>query len=196
MIEKSIDTTRRTLLTTTASVIGVTGAVAMSIPFFKNMLPSERARVGGAAITVDVQKIKIGSQALVNWRGKPVLILRRTVKMLADLKKLDSRLRDPLSETESQQPSYARNLARSIKPEFFICIGFCTHLGCVPKFRPQPAPSDLGPDWLGGYFCPCHGSRFDLAGRVYKGAPAPANLVIPPHRYESVDRVIIGEDHV
>jgi ubiquinol-cytochrome c reductase iron-sulfur subunit len=189
-----IDKSRRTLLTVMLSAIGGIGAVATAVPFIKAMLPSEGTKSTGGPVTVDLKKLEQSKQETVKWRGKPVWILRRTPQMLKNLEKLESRLRDPFSEVESQQPPYAQNLSRSIKPEYFVCIGLCTHLGCVPKYRPDIAPSDLGANWLGGYYCPCHGSMFDLAGHVYKGAPAPTNLVIPPHQYTGENGIIIGID--
>ena len=196
MTSGEMDKSKRKLLTTAASIAGSIGIVATVIPFFKTMLPSERTKVAGSSVTVDLRKLELGKQITQKWRGKPVWILRRTPEMVTNLEKLESQLRDPFSEVESQQPSYAQNLGRSIKPEYFVCIGLCTHLGCVPNFRPDMQPGDLGSGWLGGYFCPCHGSRFDLAGRVYKGVPAPANLVIPPQHYVNENTIIIGEDKV
>jgi ubiquinol-cytochrome c reductase iron-sulfur subunit len=143
---------------------------------------------------VDISKIAEGNQVTVEWRGQPVWVLHRTKEMLANLPRLDSQLSDPDSKVISQQPDYADNPYRSIKPEFLVVIGICTHLGCSPSFRPEIAPGDLGTNWLGGYFCPCHGSRFDLAGRVYKSVPAPTNLVIPPHHYLTDDVIEIGID--
>ena len=191
-----IDKSRRKLLTATMGVIGGIGAVATVVPFIKAMLPSERTKVAGSSVTADLGKLEMEKQVTLKWRGKPIWILRRTPQMLENLDRNDSQLRDPLSKVESQQPSYVQNPARFINPEFFVCIGLCTHLGCVPNFRPDIHPSDLGDNWLGGYFCPCHGSRFDLAGRVYKGVPAPANLVIPPHRYINNNSITIGEDNI
>ena len=194
MTFSEIEKSRRKLLTVIMNAVGGAGALATAIPFIKSMLPSEKTRVGGRAITVDLQRIETGKQETFTWRGKPIWILKRTPRMLAGLEKLEPRLRDPFSKVTSQQPPYAENLTRSIKQEYFVCIGVCTHLGCVPRFRPETGPPDLGSDWPGGYFCPCHGSRFDLAGRVYKGVPAPTNLVIPPHQYAGEHEIIIGED--
>jgi len=194
MSVSEIDKSRRTLLTVMLSAIGGIGAVATAIPFIKALMPSERTKMLGSEVTVDLKKLEPGEQQTVKWRGRPIWILRRTPQMLTNLEKIESRLRDPFSEVESQQPLYAQNSSRSIKPEYFVCIGLCTHLGCVPKYRPDVAPSDLGANWLGGYFCPCHGSQFDLAGRVYKGVPAPTNLVIPPHHYAGDNEIIIGID--
>ena len=185
---------RRRYLIGATGVVGALGLAWAAVPFLKSMLPSERALAVGGPIEVDFSKLEPGSQITVPWRSKPIWILRRTPEMLARLASLDPRLRDPESLVTTQQPEYCRNPARSIKPEYYICIGICTHLGCVPDFRPDIAPVDLGPKWPGGYFCPCHGSRYDLAGRVYKDVPAPTNLVIPPHHYVASTRIILGED--
>jgi ubiquinol-cytochrome c reductase iron-sulfur subunit len=158
------------------------------------MMPSERARAAGAPVEVDVSKVEPGMLLQVEWRGKVCWVLNRTKEMLGTLPELDKMgvLADPKSQVVSQQPSYCQNEYRSIKPEFWIAVGICTHLGCSPTFRPDPKPADLGPDWIGGFFCPCHGSKFDLAGRVYQGAPAPTNLVVPPHKYLSDKLIVIG----
>ncbi len=158
-----------------------------------SMMPSERAKAAGAPVEVDLSKLEPGMLLLVEWRGKVVWILDRTPEMLATLKKLDSQLADPNSD-KPQQPQYAQNETRSIKPAILVVEGVCTHLGCSPIFRKDIAPADLGPDWLGGFFCPCHGSKFDLAGRVYKSVPAPTNLVVPPHMYLSDSLLLIGSD--
>jgi len=158
-----------------------------------SMLPSERAKAAGAPVEVDISKIEPGMILNVEWQGKPVWIVKRTARNLQDLPTLDDGLRDPASETE-QQPDYARNANRSVKPEILVLVGICTHLGCAPSYRPDLAAADLGADWKGGFFCPCHGSTFDLAGRVYQGVPAPLNLQVPPHRYLSDTTIIVGED--
>ena len=157
------------------------------------MMPSERAKAAGAPVEVDISKLEPGMLLLVEWRGKVVWILSRTPEMLASLTTLDSKLSDPNSERE-QQPEYAQNLTRSIRPEILVTTGVCTHLGCSPVYRKEIAPADLGPEWLGGFFCPCHGSKFDLAGRVYKNVPAPTNLLVPPHIYLSENVLLIGSD--
>lgn len=177
-----------------ASWLGIGGIVASAVPFIRALSPSERTRTMGGPVRVPLAEIAPGRQVTVKWRGKPVWVLHRTAGMLSELLGLEPLLRDPASDRASQQPDYARNATRSIAPEYFICVGICTHLGCVPTFRPDVRPRDLGSDWLGGYFCPCHGSRFDLAGRVYKGVPAPTNLVVPPHHYLDDTTVVIGED--
>jgi ubiquinol-cytochrome c reductase iron-sulfur subunit len=158
------------------------------------MLPSARAKAAGAPVHIDISAVELGQRITAEWRGKPIWVVRRTEQMLKDLPTLDDQLRDPDSEVASQQPPYCQNPDRSIKPVYSVLIGICTHLGCSPTFRPDVAPADLGPDWKGGYFCPCHGSRFDLAGRVFKGVPAPLNLVVPPYRYVNDSTIVIGED--
>ena len=182
---------RRRFLITATSMAGGIASIAWATPFMMSMFPSERAKAGGAPVEVDISKLEPGMLLLVEYRGKVVWVLRRTPEMLATLTKLNDILSDPKSEKE-QQPEYAQNLTRSIKPEILVTSGVCTHLGCSPVFRKEIAPADLGPDWLGGFFCPCHGSKFDLAGRVYKNVPAPTNLFIPPHTYLSENILLIG----
>ena len=189
-----VDLGRRRFLTATATVVGGVGVAFVAVPFLKSWSPSERAQAAGAPVEADVSKLEEGAMMTVEWRGKPVWLLKRTKKMLDDLPGLNDQLTDPASAVASQQPAYAQNPHRSIKPDVMVLVGICTHLGCSPTFRPDVAPADLGPDWKGGYFCPCHGSRFDLAGRVYKGVPAPTNLVVPSHRFVSDSRVLIGVD--
>lgn len=186
---------RRFLVTATATIAGA-GAIVGLYPFLASLLPSERAKVSGAPVLVDLNKLEPGQQITVGWRGKPVWILRRTPEMLEQMvtEVHRARLLDPDSSVTTQQPEYAHNPTRSIYQEHLIVIGICTHLGCVPTFRPEFAPTDLGLEWDGGYYCPCHGSRFDLAGRVYKGVPAPTNLVIPPYRYVGESVVEVGVD--
>ena len=186
-------TGRRRFLITATSVAGGIASAAWATPFILSMMPSERAKAAGAPVEVDISKLEPGMLLLVEWRGKVVWILSRTPKMLASLTKLDSKLTDPNSERE-QQPEYAQNLTRSIRPEILVTTGVCTHLGCSPVYRKEIAPADLGPDWLGGFFCPCHGSKFDLAGRVYKNVPAPTNLLVPPHIYLSDNVLLIGSE--
>lgn len=184
---------RRRFLTAATTVVGAVGAGFALVPFISSMEPSAKARAAGAPVRADISKLELGQMIRVKWRGKPVWIVNRTPKMLETLPKLDPLLRDPKS-LEPQQPPYAQNEYRSIKPEYAVLIGICTHLGCSPTYRPDVAPEDLGPEWLGGFFCPCHGSRFDLAGRVFKGVPAPLNLVVPPYRYLSEYEILIGDD--
>ncbi len=188
-----VDTGRRRFLTAATTVVGGVGAAVTLVPFISSFQPSARAQAAGAPVEVDISKIEPGQRLTVEWRGKPVWIVRRTDEMLADLKAVSDKLRDPDS-AKDQQPDYARNDSRAIKPEYLVVVGICTHLGCSPTFRPDVAPTDLGVEWKGGFFCPCHGSKFDLAGRVYEGVPAPLNLVIPPHTYVSDSRVLIGVD--
>lgn len=193
MSTDGVDTSRRRFLTAATSVVGAVGAGAVAVPFISSMLPSARAQAAGAPVEADFSKLEPGSKMTVEWRGKPVWIVRRTEQNLKDLPTLDAGLADPASEVD-QQPGYCQNGNRSVKPEYLITVGICTHLGCSPTFRPEIAPADLGAEWKGGFFCPCHGSRFDLAGRVYQGVPAPTNLVVPPHMYLADTRVLIGND--
>ena len=189
------DPARRRFLTTAATVVGGAGAAAAAVPFIAAMTPSERARAIGAPVEVTIGDLKPGELRRVKWQGKPVWILRRDPQDLATLDTLQNELRDPESE-EAQQPDYARNEYRSIRPEILIVVGLCTHLGCSPTYVParDAVAHGLPSDWPGGFFCPCHGSRFDLAGRVFKGVPAPTNLLVPPHQYLSDTRVLIGDD--
>lgn len=185
---------RRRFLSIATSATGAVGAVAVAIPFLSSWQPSARARALGAPVEVDLSKLEEGSLMRVVWRGKPVSILRRSEDMLERMAGSNAELRDPDSEVLDQQPAYARNPTRSIKPEYLVVISSCTHLGCVPVNRFEVAPADLGEDWVGGFFCPCHGSKFDFAGRVYAGVPAPTNLVVPPYRYLDDTTLLIGED--
>jgi ubiquinol-cytochrome c reductase iron-sulfur subunit len=187
---KAVDRSRRRLLIGTG-VVGGVGAVAAAVPFVMSFWPSARARAAGAPIEVDISKIEPGQKIDVEWRGKVCWLVNRTPAMLESLPKLDARLADPNS-LAPQQPAYCRNQWRSIKQPMWVAVGICTHLGCSPTFRPEIAPADLGPDWLGGFFCPCHQSKFDLAGRVFKGVPAPTNLVIPPYKYLTDTKIVIG----
>jgi len=157
------------------------------------MSPSARAKALGAPVEVDISKMQLGEQLTVKWRGKPVWIVRRTKENISDLPSLDSQVVDPHSDM-AQQPTYCQNEARSIKPEYLVMVGICTHLGCSPTYRPEMAPPDLGPDWKGGWLCPCHGSKYDLAGRVYKNVPAPKNMVVPAHHYVTDTQIVIGVD--
>jgi len=188
-----VDGKRRRMLVGGATVVGGLGALALVTPMLASMSPSERAKAAGAPVEADISKLLPGQLLTVEWRGKPVWIVKRTEQALASLAKVAGELRDPASE-EEQQPVYAQNETRSIKPEILIMVGLCTHLGCSPTYRPDIAPADLGADWQGGFFCPCHGSKFDYAGRVYQGVPAPTNLEVPPHRYLSDALIVIGED--
>jgi ubiquinol-cytochrome c reductase iron-sulfur subunit len=187
------DPQRRTWLLATTAAGGV-AAVATAVPFVSSFAPSERARAMGAAVEVDIGDIAPGGMKTVEWRGKPVWIMRRTPEMLAALRGAEGELADPNSQRD-QQPEYARNATRSVRPELFVAVGICTHLGCSPSTVPAGSGNpSLPADWPGGYFCPCHGSTFDGAGRVYKNKPAPTNLEIPPHQFLSDTRLLIGED--
>ena len=191
-IEEEMNSRRRFLVAATSVGGGIAG-VAVATPFMLSMMPSERAKAAGAPVEVDISRLEEGLLLMVEWRGRVVWILKRTPEMLETLVTLEGELADPNSEKD-QQPDYAKNQARSIKPEILVVVGLCTHLGCSPVFRKDIAPEDLGADWLGGFFCPCHGSKFDLAGRVYKNLPAPTNLVVPPHTYLSDSRLLIGSE--
>lgn len=193
MADDGVDYGRRRLLTAATTVVGGAGVAAVAWPFVASMQPSARAQAAGAPVEVDIGKIEPGQLIRVEWRGKPVWIVHRTQDMLKGLSNVKGKLRDPESEVVSQTPVFAKNEYRSVKPEYLILVGICTHLGCSPTFRPELAPADLGPDWEGGFFCPCHGSTFDISGRVYKNVPAPTNLEVPPHRYLSETRLLIGE---
>ncbi len=184
---------RRRRLVVATSAAGGLAVAATAVPFLASLTPSERAKAVGAPVSADVSTLGPGDMMTMPWRGQPVWILHRTPRMLAGLEKIESDLLDPASE-RPQQPEYCRNQYRSRKPEFLVAVGICTHLGCVPTFRPHVAPPDLGPQWEGGYYCPCHGSRFDLAGRVYQHVPAPLNLVIPPYYYSGTSTVTVGLD--
>ncbi|MBU2887635.1 ubiquinol-cytochrome c reductase iron-sulfur subunit [Gilvimarinus agarilyticus] len=189
-----VNKTRRRVLTGATTVVGAIGAVGAAVPFVGSWNPSAKAKAAGAPVKVNISKIEPGAMITVEWRGKPVYIVRRTQEALTGLEKTADLVSDPSSE-EPQQPEYAQNETRSIKPELLILLGLCTHLGCAPMFRPDVGAQDLGGDkWQGGFFCPCHGSKFDLAGRVFKGVPAPINLEVPPHAYDGDDWVTIGVD--
>ncbi|MGI9309727.1 MAG: ubiquinol-cytochrome c reductase iron-sulfur subunit [Gammaproteobacteria bacterium] len=185
--------TRRHFLTVATSVTGVAGMAAASYPFLASWKPSARAQALGAPVEVDISKLEVGAMMRVQWRGRPVWILHRSDEMLERLEGEKAELADAAS-VQSEQPEYAQNEFRSIKPEILVAVANCTHLGCVPTERFEVAPADLGPDWVGGFFCPCHGSKFDLSGRVFAGVPAPTNLVIPPYRYISDNVIIVGDD--
>jgi ubiquinol-cytochrome c reductase iron-sulfur subunit len=188
-----MDCGRRRLIVATAAVGGV-GAVAALVPFVSSLLPSERAKAAGAPVEVDIGKLEAGQMMTVEWRGKPVWVINRTAEMLGTLPKVDGLVADPKSERD-MQPPYARNEHRSIKKEYMVVIGICTHLGCSPSSKFKAGTEEGMPgDWIGGFLCPCHGSTFDFAGRVYKSKPAPTNLEVPPHVYLSDTRILIGED--
>ena len=189
-----VDTDKRRFLTNATTVVGSIGAIAVTIPFISSLSPSAKARAAGAPVEVDISKLEIGQLLTIEWRGKPVFVFRRSEETLSTLANLKSELRDPHSEELGQQPDYCKNDLRSIREDLMVLVGICTHLGCAPTYRPELAPEDLGPDWQGGFFCPCHGSTFDLAGRVYQSVPAPTNLVVPPHYFINDNKLLIGKE--
>ncbi|BAP13446.1 MAG: ubiquinol-cytochrome c reductase iron-sulfur subunit [Alcanivorax borkumensis] len=189
MSNDGVNSSRRTFLIGLTSAIGAAGAVGVAVPFVKSWQPSAKAKNAGAPVKVDIGRLEAGQRVVEEWRGQPIWVVRRTENMLDTLPQLDEKLRDPASEVD-QQPDYARNEWRSIKKEYLVLVGTCTHLGCSPLFEEQPTV-ELE---FGGFFCPCHGSKFDFAGRVYKGVPAPTNLVVPPHSYLSEAVVIVGSE--
>lgn len=194
MSNDAVNEGRRRFLTAATSVVGAAGAVGVAVPFVGSWNPSAKAKAAGAPVRANISKLEPGQMIVVEWRGKPVYILRRTEENLSALAGMADRLRDPES-VEPQQPEYAKNEGRSIKPEILVLLGLCTHLGCAPMYRPDVGAADLGGDeWEGGFFCPCHGSKFDLAGRVFKGVPAPVNLEVPPYSYETDTVVLVGVD--
>jgi len=195
MSDTPVDPARRSWVMITCGA-GAVGGMAAAVPFVASLTPSDRARAAGAPVEVDIAALKPGEKMVVEWRGKPVWVLRRTPEQLKSLDKTESQVADPKSQrNQYPTPPYAKNQARSIKPDVFVAVGICSHLGCSPsdKFQPGPQPS-LPDDWPGGFLCPCHGSTFDLAGRVYKNKPAPDNLEVPPHMYLSDSKLLIGED--
>lgn len=193
MTNKGVDKSKRQFLTSSLTVVGAVGTGYLAVPFLSQMQPSTKAMAAGVPIEVDISRIETGQLIRVAWRGKPVWILSRTPEVLATLETDTAKLADPHS-VKSEQPESSNNSFRSIKPEIFVAVGLCTHLGCSPTFRPEIAPYDLGENWKGGFFCPCHGSGFDLAGRVFSSVPAPTNLVIPPYRYVTDSLIIVGEE--
>ena len=188
-----IDQEKRNFLITATACTGAIGAAAMAVPFVGSMLPSERAKAAGAPVEVDISKIKPGEIMTAEWRGKPVWIINRTDEQTAELAKHNDQLSDPMCEVTSQQPAYCKNAGRAIKANIGVVVGICTHLGCSPSAKLEKG-GDMGDGWAGGFFCPCHGSKFDLAGRVFKGSPAPINLVVPPHKYVADNTILIGVD--
>jgi ubiquinol-cytochrome c reductase iron-sulfur subunit len=190
--QEKVNKTRRTLIVAT-SVVGGAAAVGAALPFVASMWPSERAKAAGAPVDVDISRVAPGELAVFEWRGKPVWVLRRTKEMLDSLKAAEPRLSDPASK-HSEQPKYAQNEFRSAKPELMVMEGVCTHLGCSPQLKAADAKAEMGSDWVGGFYCPCHGSKFDYAGRVFRGAPAPTNLKVPPYEILSDNSLIVGED--
>lgn len=194
MSAEGVDLKKRRFLTAATSAVGAVGVGFVAVPFLSSWSPSERAKALGAPEEADISKLEEGGMLRVKWRGQVCWVVRRSEESVAMLSSLDDTLADPESDVP-QQPEYCKNAHRSIKPEFFVAVGICTHLGCSPTYRPDIGAADLGgKSWKGGFFCPCHGSKFDLAGRVYAGVPAPTNLVIPPHKYVSDTLILIGED--
>ncbi len=194
MSSDGVNSGRRKFLTAATSAVGAAGAVGIAVPFLGSWNPSAKAKAAGAPVKVDISKLEPGQMMTEEWRGKPVYVVHRTPAQLESLPGLDDNLKDPQSEI-SDQPAYISGEARALRPEIMVLVGLCTHLGCAPKFRPEVGAADLGGDsWVGGFFCPCHGSKFDLAGRVYKGVPASANLVVPPYSYEGDNVLVIGVD--
>jgi|TARA_B110000967_G_C18765644_1_gene500256 ubiquinol-cytochrome c reductase iron-sulfur subunit len=193
--EDSVNTGRRNFLIGATTVVGSAGVVGVAVPFVGSWNPSAKALAAGAPVKVDISKLSAGEilGPIPSWRDKPVFVIKRSDSMLEVLNTLNDRLADPESQRE-QQPSYAQNETRSIRPDVLVLVGLCTHLSCSPKFRPAIQPEVYDEEWIGGFFCPCHGSKFDLAGRVYTGVPAPSNLEVPPHFYESDSVIVIGED--
>ncbi|MAI42514.1 MAG: ubiquinol-cytochrome c reductase iron-sulfur subunit [Candidatus Azotimanducaceae bacterium] len=195
MSKDGANTSRRKFLIGANIVVGSAGVVGLAVPFLSSWNPSARALAAGAPIKVDVSKLEAGEilGPIPAWRDKPIFVIKRSEEMLKKLNSQNARLADPNSERQ-QQPEYAKNDTRSIKRDVIVLVGLCTHLSCSPKFRPAVQPETFDPEWLGGFYCPCHGSKFDLAGRVYAGVPAPSNMEVPPHFFESDSVVVIGED--
>lgn len=192
-MSEGVDKSRRHFLTVATTVTGAVGAGFAAVPFLSSWKPSARAQALGAPVEVDISKLQPGEMIRATWRGQAVWVLYRSEAMMQTLPEVEVSLRDPES-AQPQQPGYASNQHRSLKPEIFVVIGNCTHLGCAPGERFEVAPADLGPEWKGGFYCPCHGSKFDLAGRVYKGVPAPLNLKVPPYRFLNDSLILIGDD--
>jgi ubiquinol-cytochrome c reductase iron-sulfur subunit len=192
MANQVVDTGRRRFLTATTSVVGAVGVACAAVPFIKSWEPSARAKSAGAPVLAPIGKIEPGQMVKFKWRGMPVFVVNRTAQQLAALKGDDDRLKDPNSDNTDQQPDYAKNQTRSIKPEWLVVVGICTHLGCSPEFFGEVKPEPFDPNWQGGFFCPCHKSRYDIAGRVFDGVPAPANLPVPPYHFVSDTLIQIG----
>ena len=193
MDNKKINQGRRRFLTLATAGAGAVATAGVAVPFLASFFPSEKAKAAGAPVELDISKIEAGQMLTAEWQGKPIWVLNRTEAQQKEVPALNGEMADPTSEVE-HQPEYCKNELRSIKPNILVAIGICTHLGCSPTYRPDLAPADLGAEWKGGFFCPCHGSKFDLAGRVYKGVPAPTNLVIPPYKYLTDATILVGED--
>jgi ubiquinol-cytochrome c reductase iron-sulfur subunit len=194
MVSDGVNTNRRRFLTAATSAVGAAGAVGIAVPFLGSWNPSAKAKAAGAPVKADIGRLEPGQMIVVEWRGQPVYVMNRTASQLENLNSLNDVLKDPDSAI-SVQPDYIKGVARALRPELLVIVGLCTHLGCAPKFRPEVGAADLGGDeWLGGFFCPCHGSKFDLSGRVYAGVPASANLVVPPYSFEGENVLVIGVD--
>ena len=189
-----VNTGRRRFLTATTAVVGAVGAGIAAVPFIKSWNPSARAKLAGAPVTADISGLQEGQRLILEWRGQPIWIVKRSKAVLDALPTLDANLRDPQSSNKDQQPSYITGETRSLKPEISVLVGLCTHLGCSPEMAAEIKPEPYDPNWKGGYFCPCHKSRFDMAGRVFQGVPAPTNLVVPPHYYENDTTIVVGVD--
>ena len=194
MAEQGINHGRRRFLTATTAVVGGVGGVFAAVPFIKAWQPSARAQTAGAPVVADISKLEVGARVIQQWRGQPVWIVRRTPEVVQTLSSLDEQLRDPGSENLDQQPEYARNATRSRRPDVAVIVGICTHLGCSPTFFPEMLPQPFDSEWKGGFYCPCHNSRFDMAGRVFQDVPAPANLRVPPHYFIDDNTILIGLD--
>ena len=190
-----VNTGRRRFLTATTAVVGAVGAGIAAVPFIKSWNPSARAKLAGAPVTADISGLQEGQRLILEWRGQPIWIVKRSKAVLDALPTLDANLRDPQSENPDQQPSYIKGETRSLKPEISVLVGLCTHLGCSPEMVAKIGPAPFDPEWKGGYFCPCHKSKFDMAGRVYQGVPAPTNLVVPPHHFADDTPIVVGVDH-
>ncbi len=190
---EEIDRGRRQLLTVATSLTGAVGVAFAAAPFLASWKPSARAKALGAPVEIDISKLEPGAMLKIEWRGKPVWVVRRTPEMIGKLDAIDSLLADPASD-QSKQPDYAKNVARAVNPEYFVVLGVCTHLGCAPMSRFDLGDADLGADWPGGFYCPCHGSKFDLSGRVFRGVPAPTNLEVPPYTFADSGHIVIGVD--
>ncbi len=193
----AVDNGRRRFLTATTAVVGAVGVGVAAIPFIKSWNPSERAKLAGAPVVVDISALAVGQRIVVEWRGQPIWIVKRSEAILQALPTLDGQLRDPRSENDDQQPAYIRAAnpeLRSLRPEISVLVGLCTHLGCAPEMVAEIRPEPFDANWKGGFFCPCHKSKFDMAGRVYQGVPAPTNLVVPPHHYADDSTLVIGVD--
>jgi ubiquinol-cytochrome c reductase iron-sulfur subunit len=193
-VNDSVNAGRRRFLTATTAVVGAVGAGFVAVPFIKSWNPSAQAKLAGAPVTADISALQEGQRLILEWRGQPIWIVKRSKAILDALPTLDSRLKDPKSEVTDQQPPYIKGEGRSIKPDISVLVGLCTHLGCSPEMVAEIRPEPYDPEWKGGYFCPCHKSRFDMAGRVFQGVPAPINLLVPPHHYQDDNTLVIGVD--